>query len=225
MGVERRTLGIWLTAHLESGSLSWTRELPKALGRRTDGMLKGQPQTYSIRRVKDNEWSTEIVGDWWTWSSRASVYLNIAHHKSYQPYRHDNIEKIRKDEEDARRKEENEDGRMMLAVSWHDTHVVRLGSKDLFNRALKLVLINYEKSQLYWIKAIPADYLRHLSCPIRDKSQILIRSITRSRHKNGRIVWGPSKNEGLRHLWRWQEHFDGGMPIHVLKFVIIIDGR
>jgi len=43
--------------------------------------------------------------------------LNIAHHKSYHPYRRDNIEKVRKDEEEARRKEESEDGRMMLADS------------------------------------------------------------------------------------------------------------
>jgi len=43
--------------------------------------------------------------------------LNIAHHKSYHPYRRDNIEKVRKDEEEARRKEESEDGRTMLADS------------------------------------------------------------------------------------------------------------
>ena len=43
--------------------------------------------------------------------------LNIAHHKSYHPYRRDNIEKVRKDEEEARMKEAQEEGRMMLAVS------------------------------------------------------------------------------------------------------------
>ena len=34
------------------------------------------------------------------------------------------------------------------------THVVQLDSKGLFNRdrALKPVLINYEKSQLYWVR-------------------------------------------------------------------------
>lgn len=42
--------------------------------------------------------------------------LNIAHHKSYHPYRRDNIEKVRKDEEEARQKEAKEEGRMMLAV-------------------------------------------------------------------------------------------------------------
>ena len=47
--------------------------------------------------------------------------LNIAHHKSYHPYRRDNIERVRKDEEEARRKEENEDGRMMLAVRCYDS--------------------------------------------------------------------------------------------------------
>ena len=85
--------------------------------------------------------------------SSAMGKLNIAHHKSYHPYRRDNIERVRKDEEEARRKEESEDGRMMLAVSSHDTvtHVVRLDSKDRYIRTLKLVLIYYEKSQLYWI--------------------------------------------------------------------------
>ncbi|KAF9527874.1 hypothetical protein CPB83DRAFT_855341 [Crepidotus variabilis] len=41
--------------------------------------------------------------------------LNIAHHKSYHPYRRDNIERVRKDEEEARLKESKEEGRMMLA--------------------------------------------------------------------------------------------------------------
>ena len=45
--------------------------------------------------------------------------LNIAHHKSCHPYLRDNIERVRKDEEEARQKEESEDGRMMLAVSCH----------------------------------------------------------------------------------------------------------
>ena len=42
--------------------------------------------------------------------------LNIAHHKSYHPYRLDNIERVRRDEEEARLKEQNEESRMMLAV-------------------------------------------------------------------------------------------------------------
>ncbi|KAK0208235.1 hypothetical protein DFS33DRAFT_424794 [Desarmillaria ectypa] len=43
--------------------------------------------------------------------------LNIAHHKSYHPYRRDNIERVRRDEEEAREKETREEGRMMLADS------------------------------------------------------------------------------------------------------------
>ena len=43
--------------------------------------------------------------------------LNIAHHKSYHPYRADNIARVRKDEEEAKEKEAREEGRMMLAVS------------------------------------------------------------------------------------------------------------
>ena len=42
--------------------------------------------------------------------------LNIAHHKSYHPYRLDNIERVRRDEEEARLKEQDEESRMMLAV-------------------------------------------------------------------------------------------------------------
>jgi hypothetical protein len=42
--------------------------------------------------------------------------LVIAHHKSYHPYRRDNIERVRRDEEEAKLKEEKEEGRMMLAV-------------------------------------------------------------------------------------------------------------
>ena len=42
--------------------------------------------------------------------------LNIAHHKSYHPYRRDNIERVRRDEEEARLKEAAQDGKMMLAV-------------------------------------------------------------------------------------------------------------
>jgi len=41
--------------------------------------------------------------------------LNIAHHKSYHPYRRDNIEKVRRDEEEARLKELQQEGKMLLA--------------------------------------------------------------------------------------------------------------
>ncbi|XP_006456350.1 hypothetical protein AGABI2DRAFT_228274 [Agaricus bisporus var. bisporus H97] len=41
--------------------------------------------------------------------------LNIAHHKSYHPYRRDNIERVRRDEEEAKLQEAKEEGRVMLA--------------------------------------------------------------------------------------------------------------
>ena len=41
--------------------------------------------------------------------------LNIAHHKSYHPYRRDNIERVRKDEEEAALKEADQEGRIALA--------------------------------------------------------------------------------------------------------------
>ena len=43
--------------------------------------------------------------------------LNIAHHKSYHPYRRDNIDRVRRDEEDAAAKEAKEEGRVLLADS------------------------------------------------------------------------------------------------------------
>jgi hypothetical protein len=43
--------------------------------------------------------------------------LNIAHHKSYHPYRRDNIERVRRDEEEAKLKGAEEEGRMRIAVS------------------------------------------------------------------------------------------------------------
>ncbi|KAF9262465.1 hypothetical protein L218DRAFT_406813 [Marasmius fiardii PR-910] len=43
--------------------------------------------------------------------------LNIAHHKSYHPYRRDNIERVRRDEEEAKLKEAKEEGRLTLADS------------------------------------------------------------------------------------------------------------
>lgn len=43
--------------------------------------------------------------------------LNIAHHKSYHPYRRDNIERVRRDEEEAQLQEAKEEGRVALADS------------------------------------------------------------------------------------------------------------
>ena len=48
--------------------------------------------------------------------------LNIAHHKSYHPYRRDNIERVRRDEEEARLKEATSEGRILLAVRGTTTH-------------------------------------------------------------------------------------------------------
>ncbi|KAG9310423.1 hypothetical protein JVU11DRAFT_9562 [Chiua virens] len=41
--------------------------------------------------------------------------LNIAHHKSYHPYRRDNIERVKRDEEEAALKEAEQEGRIALA--------------------------------------------------------------------------------------------------------------
>ena len=42
--------------------------------------------------------------------------LNIAHHKSYHPYRRDNIERVRRDEEQARLDEAAKEGKILVAV-------------------------------------------------------------------------------------------------------------
>lgn len=42
--------------------------------------------------------------------------LVIAHHKSYHPYKAENIERVRKDEEEARIQEAKEEGRLKLAA-------------------------------------------------------------------------------------------------------------
>ena len=55
--------------------------------------------------------------------------LNIAHHKSYHPYRRDNIEKVRKDEEEARLEQLKQEGRLTLAV--------RLVAESLFHLNVK----------------------------------------------------------------------------------------
>jgi hypothetical protein len=42
--------------------------------------------------------------------------LNIAHHKSYHPYRLDNIERVRRDEAAAKRKQAEDTDRALVAV-------------------------------------------------------------------------------------------------------------
>ena len=42
--------------------------------------------------------------------------LNIAHHKSYHPYRRDNIERVRRDEAQAALEEAAKEGKVLLAV-------------------------------------------------------------------------------------------------------------
>ncbi|KAJ7895334.1 hypothetical protein B0H13DRAFT_1885655 [Mycena leptocephala] len=54
------------------------------------------------------------------------------HHKSYHPYGRDNVEKVRRDEEETRQKEAKEEGRMMLTDSEARTDRLReiAGSKN-----------------------------------------------------------------------------------------------
>ncbi|KAI6146822.1 hypothetical protein BKA82DRAFT_160021 [Pisolithus tinctorius] len=60
--------------------------------------------------------------------------LNIAHHKSYHPYRRDNIERVRKDEEEAARQEAEKESKMAVADAEARLGVLReragLGAAD-----------------------------------------------------------------------------------------------
>jgi len=44
--------------------------------------------------------------------------LNIAHHKSYHPYRLDNIDRVRRDEAAAKRKQTEDTDRAFVAVRY-----------------------------------------------------------------------------------------------------------
>jgi N-terminal domain of CBF1 interacting co-repressor CIR len=54
--------------------------------------------------------------------------LNIAHHKSYHPYRLDNIERVRLDEAAAKRKQTEDIDRALAAVRPPFTHRPRTTS-------------------------------------------------------------------------------------------------
>ena len=51
-----------------------------------------------------------------TLTSTSMGKLNIAHHKSYHPYRLDNIERVRRDEAAAKRKQTEDADRALVAV-------------------------------------------------------------------------------------------------------------
>ncbi len=68
--------------------------------------------------------------------------LNIAHHKSYHPYRRDNIERVKQDEEEARLKEAKEEGRMRLAVCYTAYSSFSGAQSLIFARTQKLALIS-----------------------------------------------------------------------------------
>ena len=59
--------------------------------------------------------------------------LVIAHHKSYHPYRADNIERVKQDEEEARLQEAKEEGRLRLAVrGLHSTTNTLIKTQPLY---------------------------------------------------------------------------------------------
>lgn len=81
-----------------------------------NAMLVGCPSRRL--RIQHHKRSTARACKPWSLTTTTAVMgkLNIAHHKSYHPYRRDNIEKVRRDEEEARIKEAQDEGRMLLAV-------------------------------------------------------------------------------------------------------------
>jgi hypothetical protein len=71
--------------------------------------------------------------------------LNIAHHKSYHPYRRDNIERVRRDEEEAQLKEAAQDGKIALAVSVCDLYAHVMYQVVFTCRMQKLELSCFDK--------------------------------------------------------------------------------
>ena len=64
--------------------------------------------------------------------------LNIAHHKSYHPYRLDNIERVRRDEAAANKKKTEDQDRALVAVRLH-LHLLYYTQPILDNRTPSLV--------------------------------------------------------------------------------------
>jgi hypothetical protein len=72
--------------------------------------------------------------------------LNIAHHKSYHPYRRDNIERVRRDEEEAKVKEAQEEGRMQLAVCHFVSHPHYLPDTNIQDAEARIDLLRSRAS-------------------------------------------------------------------------------
>ncbi|KAJ3514064.1 hypothetical protein NMY22_g14865 [Coprinellus aureogranulatus] len=89
------------------------------LGRRILGLeLTAEPE--GARRIRQGQTGDAITERLCSRTTTTTTTfkmgkLNIAHHKSYHPYRRDNIERVRRDEEEAKLKEQVEEGRMLLA--------------------------------------------------------------------------------------------------------------
>ena len=61
--------------------------------------------------------------------------LNIAHHKSYHPYRLDNIDRVRRDEAAAQRKQTEDADRSLVAVRRPShVHLCRARRRRLLSR-------------------------------------------------------------------------------------------
>ncbi|KZO94394.1 hypothetical protein CALVIDRAFT_539129 [Calocera viscosa TUFC12733] len=75
--------------------------------------------------------------------------LNIAHHKSYHPYRRDNIARVQQDEEEARLKEEREEGRMRMADAEARIDLLRqrAGQKKTKKKRDEEEELNFDASQ------------------------------------------------------------------------------
>jgi hypothetical protein len=74
--------------------------------------------------------------------------LNIAHHKSYHPYRLDNIERVRRDEAAAKLKETEDADRVLVAVR------LRLHRNALLTTP-------YRTPSLVWVRYVRARVLLH----------------------------------------------------------------
>ncbi|KAG8833156.1 hypothetical protein FRC17_011227 [Serendipita sp. 399] len=130
--------------------------------------------------------------------------LVIAHHKSYHPYKAENIERVRRDEEEARLKEAQEEGRLRLADSEARIDLLRKRAgisnsrtskraerEDIIPDAVKASLKENEEKQSHETQAEPIQSLMrdghiNLFADLETKEQIAKEGGSRTKSRKGK---------------------------------------
>ncbi|CAG8717397.1 3858_t:CDS:2, partial [Acaulospora colombiana] len=127
--------------------------------------------------------------------------LVIAHHKSYHPYKAENIERVRRDEEEARLKEAKEEGRLRLADSEARLELLRKragisASSSKQNRTDEDLIPDAVKESLkeQQAKDVPESPLQslmtdghiNLFADLENKDAVLKQAVDRSKKQKGK---------------------------------------